>query len=728
MESTISLSGVSPDSDQEVTWNPDRLIRILVVDDEPRLCQSLKQLLELHGYDCSTATGGEAAIAYLTEKRFDLVLLDIKMPDIDGHQVMDHIKSQRLPVDVIVVSGETTFDEATWALQHGAHDFIRKPYVSGELLRSIENVAKKRRLEAEYRSIQNRLRNSEQRHRYFVENSPDIIYMLDRDGRFSFINDKAISLLGYSREELIGRHYSDVVHQDDLEKVQFTFPEHRTGRRAAHEVELRLVRKDGKPASTAYKSNTITVELNAMGVYRGQDINKENDFIGTYGVIRDISERKAAEEIINYQLYHDLLTKLPNRVLFKDRLDIALSHAKRSGKMLAVMYLDLDGFKIINDSLGHLAGDELLQAVAMRIHNCLRESDTLARVGGDEFNLLLPEITQREHAAMIARKIIGTLRSPFVLDGQEIFISVSIGIALHPDDGQSMDVLIRNADIAMYHIKGRGKNGFEFFTHEMVAKINNPFTLESGLRRALDGDQFNLLFQPQQNITTGEIVGVEALLRWNHPEEGLLSPAHFIPLAEETGLISEIGEWVLRAACRELANWRRAGLTSVKMAINLSAVQLYRADFVETVLDILDRNRIPGECLELEITENVLMQDMEHVVKKLDLLASRGIGIAVDDFGTGYSSLGYLQSLPLSMLKIDRSFIQDIQSSKEKNSIISAIVAMAKGLELNLAAEGVETNTQLDYLRSVGCPLAQGYLISKPLTSRQTLEHLLINR
>lgn len=726
MEPTISLSNYSQGSGDDVTRLSEQAIRILIVDDEPRLCQSLKELLELNGYHCTAATAGDAAIRSLDEQRFDLLLLDIRMPDIDGHQVMDHIKLQRLSVDVIVVSGETTFDEATWALQHGAHDFLRKPYVSEELLRSIENVLNKRRLEVENRSIQNKLRDSEQRHRYFVDNSPDIIYMLDREGRFSFVNEKATSLLGYTREELIGKHYSDVVFQDDLDKVQFTFPEHRTGKRAAQDVELRLVRKNGRLAATSSGSNTITVELNAMGVYSGQEIDKENDFLGTYGVIRDISERKAAEEIINYQLYHDLLTKLPNRVLFKDRLEIALSHAKRSGKMLAVMYLDLDGFKIINDSLGHLAGDELLQAVATRIHKCLRESDTLARVGGDEFNLLLPEITRREDAAKIARKIIENLRAPFVLDGQELFISVSIGIALHPDDGQDMDSLIRNADVAMYHIKGRGKNGFEFFNQEMVAKVC-PFTLESGLRRALDENQFSLLYQPQQDIASGEIVGMEALLRWRHPQQGLLAPSQFIPLAEETGVITDIGEWVMRAACRELARWREAGLTSMKMAINLSAVQLYRSDFVETVLEVLEKFRIPGNRLELEITENVLMQDMEHVVRKLDILASHGIGIAVDDFGTGYSSLGYLQSLPLSMLKVDRSFVQDIQSPKENNSIISAIVAMATGLGLNLTAEGVETDIQLEYLRSVGCPLAQGFLISPPLTSSQTMEHFSLN-
>jgi diguanylate cyclase (GGDEF)-like protein/PAS domain S-box-containing protein len=727
VEQTISLSRYSLGPDDEALHASEQTIRILIVDDEPRLCQSLKELLELHGYQCTPAIGGQEAISFLDKQRYDVLLLDIKMPDIDGHQVMDHIKSNRLSVDVIVVSGETTFDEATWALQHGAHDFLRKPYVSGELLRSIDNVIKKRRLEAENRRIQNRLRDSEQRHRYFVDNSPDIVYMLDREGRFSFVNRKATALLGYSREELIGKHYSDVVYQDDLEKVQFAFPEHRTGKRASHDVELRLVRKDGEPTTPAPSSGTVTVELNAMGVYSGREIDKENDFLGTYGVIRDISERKAAEEIITYQLYHDLLTKLPNRVLFKDRLDIALSHAKRGGSMLAVMYLDLDGFKIINDSLGHLAGDELLQAVAIRIHNCLRESDTLARVGGDEFNLLLPEIKRREDAAKIARKIIETLKAPFILEGQEIFISVSIGIALHPDDGQDMDALIRNSDIAMYHIKGRGKNGFEFFNSSMTAKVTSPFTLESGLRRALDENQFNLLFQPQQKIDSGQIVGVEALLRWNHPDEGLLSPTQFIPLAEETGVISEIGEWVLRAACRELAQWRKNGLTSLRMAVNLSAVQLYRVDFVDTVLDILDANRIPGDCLELEITENVLMQDMEHVVKKLDLLAAKGIGIAVDDFGTGYSSLGYLQSLPLSTLKIDRSFVQDIQSSKEKNSIISAIVAMAKGLNLNLTAEGVETEAQLNYLRSIGCPLAQGYLISPPLTSPETIDRFIKN-
>ena len=450
----------------------------------------------------------------------------------------------------------------------------------------------------------------------------------------------------------------------------------------------------------------------------------EKIFWGPTGVIRDISERKQAEEIINYQLYHDLLTSLPNRTLFRDRMEVTLSQSKRTGKKFSVMYLDLDGFKLINDSLGHLVGDELLQAVALRLNKTLRDSDTLARVGGDEFNLLLPEINSADDAAVIAEKIIEVLKPPFLINGHELSISISIGIAIYPDDGQNIETLIRNADMAMYHIKGRGKNGYEFFTNNMISRVSHHYSLESGLRKALDEKQFVLFFQPQQELNNGKVSGVESLIRWQHPQEGMIYPDDFIPLAEETGLIAEVGEWVINEACAELGRWRKNGLSAVKMAVNLSAAQLYRTDFVEKVFHALDLNQLPGQCLELEITENVLMQDMEHVIQKLNQLAARGIGIAVDDFGTGYSSLGYLQSLPLSKLKIDRSFVKKIQSTDEKHSIVSAIVAMAKDLGLSLTAEGVETDVQLDYLKSIDCPQVQGFLISPPLSSEKVFHQL----
>ncbi|PLY13844.1 MAG: two-component system response regulator [Sedimenticola sp.] len=719
----MSVQQSTAKTDRNRSAAAEQKTRILIVDDEPRLCNSLKVLLELRGYSCDTATGGVKALQTLRQSSFDIMLLDLKMPELDGHQVMDYVKTSLPDLDVIIVSGETTFDEATWAYQQGAQDFLRKPYAAGELIRSIEKVVNRRILERENKKLHRELLNSEQQHRFFVNSSPDIIYMLDKDGRFSFVNDRICTLLGYSTDEILGKHYSEIVFQEDLKKIHFNFPEQRTGSRASRGVEFRLVHKNNVKTANFAGFRTVTVELTSMGVY-SWDRAKSRRFLGTYGVIRDISERKQAEEIINYQLYHDLLTSLPNRTLFRDRMAIALSQVKRTGKKLAVMYLDLDGFKVINDSLGHLVGDELLQAVALRLNRTLRDSDTLARVGGDEFNLLLPEIGNADDAAVIAEKIIEALKSPFLINGHELSISISIGIAIYPDDGGNIETLIRNADMAMYHIKGRGKNGYEFFTNNMISRVSHHYSLESGLRKALDEGQFRLFFQPQQELLNGRFTGVESLIRWQHPQEGLIYPDDFIPLAEETGLITDLGEWVINASCAELGRWRKAGLVNIKMAVNLAAAQLYRTDFVEKVFHALDKNKIPGECLELEITENVLMQDMENVVQKLHQLTARGIGIAVDDFGTGYSSLGYLQSLPLSKLKIDRSFVNKIQSIDEKHSIVSAIVAMAKDLGLNLTAEGVETDVQLNYLKSIQCPQVQGFLISPPLSPEKVFSRL----
>ncbi len=684
---------------------------ILIVDDEPRLCDSLKTLLNVNGFRCTVAYSGESAIEMLGESSFDLMLLDLKMPGVDGHQVMDYARTNCPHTDVIVVSGETTFEEATWALHHGAHDFLRKPYVMDELLHSVGNAVKKRHLECVNRHMQKQLAHSEHCHRFVVNNSPDIIYMLDKEGRFHFVNERASMLLGYSVDELIGMHYSEIVHPDDIKVARLAFEEQSAGRRGARNIEFRIKCKD----CVGKGETKIVVEQCAIGLYEEPDIGVGERFTGTYGVMRDISERKKAEETIQYQLYHDLLTTLPNRALFRDRLEMALSHARRNKEKLAILFLDLDGFKIVNDSLGHLLGDELLQAVALRLRNCLRESDTLARVGGDEFNILLPQVRRRTEITDIANNIIEALKEPFLIGMQELYISVSIGISQFPHDGRSIESLLKSADLAMYYIKGRGKNGYQFFSDQVSCSSSSTLPLERGLRGALENEQFVLHYQPQQEMESGRIVGVEALIRWQHPEKGMIMPCDFIPLAEEVGLISEIGEWVLNAACEEFDRLRNLGLVPVRVAVNLSAAQLYREDFVDMVLDVLQRNNMPGEYLELEITENLLMKDMERVVQKLLQLTAHNVRIAVDDFGTGYSSLSYLQTLPLTTLKVDHSFVKNIDSLDEQYSIVNAIVALGKGLGLDIIAEGVEREVQLQYLRGLDCSQVQGFLFSKPL-------------
>ncbi|MEW8029526.1 MAG: EAL domain-containing protein [Candidatus Thiodiazotropha sp.] len=698
--------------------------RILIADDEPRARASLKEILRFTGYETTLAECGSEAIDLLNNGSFDLILLDLNMPDLHGHKVMEHIDSYQLNCDIIVVSGETTFDHATMALRKGAQDFLRKPYAPDELLRSVANVLERRQLKAANQSIQLRLQESESLHKFIVNNSPDMIYLLDHEGRFAFINERVKSLLGYDQKEIIGEHFSKLIHTEDIERAQFTFNERRAGERATRSAELKLSSKNNN-GSRFFDSGTVPVELSSIGIYTTNN-DKTKSFIGTYGVARDISERKQAEELIKYQLYHDLLTNLPNRSLFRDRLNMAMAQSKRSGKKLAIMYLDMDRFKIINDSLGHYVGDELLKMVGQRLRSELREADTLARVGGDEFNLLVPEINDIQDARNLAEKILRLTLEPFIIKNEEIFISFSIGISIYPSDGDTKDSLIKHADIAMYKVKNAGKNGYAFYSEKMKAHFSQSLDIENGLRKAISTNELCLYYQPQFDINNGYMRGVEALVRWKHPEKGTIQPNEFISVAEESGLIIPLGEWVLRRACMDIKRWMEQEGISLHLSVNISMQQLEMDQFVSKALKIIKRHQLPKNTLELEITEHAIMQDMEKAIDALTKLSHKGIRIAIDDFGTGYSSLGYLQNLPINTLKIDRSFVQGIKTS-EDNSIIDAIIAMAKGLNLNLIAEGVENQTQIDHLSRAGCGLAQGFFYSHPVPEDELLKFIKSN-
>ncbi|MCG8048502.1 MAG: EAL domain-containing protein [Candidatus Thiodiazotropha endolucinida] len=698
--------------------------RILIADDEPRARASLKEILRFTGYETTLAECGSEAIDLLNSASFDLILLDLNMPDLHGHKVMEHIDSYRLNCDIIVVSGETTFDHATMALRKGAQDFLRKPYAPDELLRSVANVLERRQLKATNQSIQLRLQESESLHKFIVNNSPDMIYLLDHEGRFAFINERVKSLLGYDQKEIIGEHFSKLIHTEDIERAHFTFNERRAGERATRSAELKLSSKNNN-GSRFFDSGTVPVELSSIGIYTTND-DKTKSFIGTYGVARDISERKQAEELIKYQLYHDLLTNLPNRSLFRDRLNMAMAQSKRSGKKLAIMYLDMDRFKIINDSLGHYVGDELLKMVGQRLRSELREADTLARLGGDEFNLLVPEINDIQDARNLAEKILRLTLEPFIIKNEEIFISFSIGISIYPSDGDTKDSLIKHADIAMYKVKNAGKNGYAFYSEKMKAHFSQSLDIENGLRKAISTNELCLYYQPQFDINNGYMKGVEALVRWKHPEKGTIQPNEFISVAEESGLIIPLGEWVLRRACTDIKRWMEQEGISLQLSVNISMQQLEMDQFVNKALKIIKRHQLPKDTLELEITEHAIMQDMEKAIDALTKLSHKGIRIAIDDFGTGYSSLGYLQNLPINTLKIDRSFVQGIKTS-EDNSIIDAIIAMAKGLNLNLIAEGVENQTQIDHLSRAGCGLAQGFFYSHPVPEDELLKFIKLN-
>jgi diguanylate cyclase (GGDEF)-like protein/PAS domain S-box-containing protein len=681
--------------------------RVLIVDDEPGQLGSLKELVSLTGYQVEAAASGVAAIDFLTNHTYEVMLLDLKMPDMSGYSVIDFVMKNEIEVKIIVVSGESNFDAVTTALRQGAYDFIKKPYMADELLSTIKNAAHRKGLEVANKEILQKLEESEFLHRFIVDNSPDVVFMLDSEGRFTFLNDTTYSLLGYDKSELIGKHYSTIVAGQSTDQARYVFMERRSGERKSRHVELKFKCKD-QAEYRYFDTSSMSVDM-----VSATEAAPDAKVRGTYGVARDITERKQAEELIKFQAYHDLLTHLPNRTLLEDRLSMAITQANRNNQKLAVMFLDLDRFKWVNDTLGHAMGDRLLQSVSRRLENCLRRGDTLARFGGDEFALVLPQIQNQQDAIIIAEKMLNALKDPFEIDDHELYVTSSIGIALYPDAGESMDTLIQSADIAMYHIKERSKNGYQLFDDAISAHTNSRLTLERELRVAMTSGQLRVCYQPQVKAATEEIVGFEALVRWEHPKKGVIFPGDFIPIAEETGLILQLGNQVLETACSDLSRWRDEGLVQARVSINFSALQVDQDDFIENIVSRLSKYNIPGSCLEVEITENVIMSDMTHVIQKLRHLTRLGIKIAIDDFGTGYSSLSYLQQFPISTLKIDKSFISSIQASDGGSSIVDAIVAMAKGLKLNLIAEGVENHSQLDYLKDLGCHEIQGFLFGR---------------
>ncbi len=433
----------------------------------------------------------------------------------------------------------------------------------------------------------------------------------------------------------------------------------------------------------------------------------------------NITELKLAEKAIHQLAQYDTLTRLPNRMLLQDRLGQVLAKAKRERQRAAILFLDLDRFKLINDSLGHAAGDNLLKVVAARLNDCVRRSDTVARLGGDEFIIVLPSVPQTEDVTLIAQKVLDSLAHPVDLDGQEVFTSTSIGIAMYPADGRDVDSLIRCADMAMYRAKETGRNSYRFFSAEMNQQMVQRLAMETGLRHALDRGELQLHYQEQTDLASGKITGMEVLLRWQHPDLGLLAPADFIDLAEETGLILPIGEWVLRTACAQNRSWQEAGLAPMRIAVNLSARQFNHHRLVDTVTMILEETRLSPKWLELELTENLLSNDIEATVAQLQNLKKIGVSLAIDDFGTGFSSLRNLKQLPIDRLKIDHSFLQGLGSGADSSAIIKTIIGMAHNLGPRVIAEGVETNQQRDFLQQNGCDEIQGYFFSRPVSKEE---------
>jgi diguanylate cyclase (GGDEF)-like protein/PAS domain S-box-containing protein len=545
------------------------------------------------------------------------------------------------------------------------------------------------------------LRDSEERYRTLFERNQAGVFRTSEAGLILDCNDAFARILGFgAREECIGksmlRHYQDLWQRTALmQKMR------QSGMLADEEVALKRI--DGGPAWVLANAMLLPAKDGGPQILEGTVI--------------DITQRKNAERQIVYQAYHDALTGLPNRMLFYDRLAQALTLARRDERGLAVLFLDLDQFKLVNDTLGHAAGDRLLVEISRRLQHTLRESDTVARVGGDEFTLLLRNIDEGTDAARAAQKVLEAIARPAEVDGQRLYLTTSIGISLYPADGEEAEALMTSADIAMYRAKELGRNRYQLCTPAMNAKSVARLTLEQDLRRAVERGELALLYQPQVRIATGEVVGVEALLRWNHPQRGLVRPGEFIGVAEETRLILPICEWVLRSACEQARRWHQEGAARLSVAVNLSAVQFQQRSLVNVVQQILDQTAVDPGWLVLEITESAAMQDAELTVEVLAVLRGMGLRIAIDDFGTGHASLSYLRQFPIDALKIDRAFVSDLETRRENSAIVNAIIGLAHGLDLEVIAEGVETEGQLRFLAEQGCEDYQGFLISQPLAA-----------
>jgi diguanylate cyclase (GGDEF)-like protein/PAS domain S-box-containing protein len=520
------------------------------------------------------------------------------------------------------------------------------------------------------------------------------------------VNRRCEELLGYASDALVGAPESDIfISEDDCRLAMAAFYPY-FARGENHSEERRLRRRDG---------GTVWCLVS------GTALDPRRPHEGAVWVIADISEAKESQEKLDHLAHHDALTALPNRLLFHDRLQHALARAAREEEQLAVLFIDLDRFKNVNDTLGHHVGDELLKQVAGALAGRLRDGDTLARLGGDEFIVLLENVDGEYGARLVADKLVAMFEQPFTVSDYELFVTCSVGVSLFPRDGADLNLLVRNADVAMYQAKARGRNGYQFYAASMNGEGVERLRLESLLRRAIDRNEISLAYQPQVEIDSGRMIGVEALVRWHSPELGQVSPARFIPLAEDIGFISQLGKWVLAEACRQMVRWQEAGLEVPKMAVNLSVRQFERGGIAGMVGDVLAETGLAPQRLQLEVTESVIMNTGDALVYINDLRRI-GVGLAIDDFGTGYSSLAYLKQLPVQTLKIDRSFIKDISTDANDEAIAIAIIQLGKSLNLSVIAEGVENEEQAAFLLRHGCTRAQGYLYSRPVTAAQILE------
>jgi diguanylate cyclase (GGDEF)-like protein/PAS domain S-box-containing protein len=549
------------------------------------------------------------------------------------------------------------------------------------------------------------LRESEERFSSTMELAAIGIAHVGRGGRFIYANPQLCEMLGYSEAELLELTVADITHPDDAGATDELREQLRAGAIKSFKLEKRYLRKDGTPLW--------------VGLTIAQKRDKRGQPLYDVSIVEDISERKRAEEKVQYLATHDGLTGLPNRVMFAELLGLATETAHRYHRQFAVLFVDLDRFKVINDTLGHEAGDVLLREVAARLRDCLRASDIVARLGGDEFVVLLQEVSGETQIGAIARSILSAVMKPVVILGHECRVTASIGVCMHTEESQDEQAIMKHADMAMYLAKEEGKNNYQFYTQDMKAHSIERLRLETNLRRALEQQEFSLHYQAKVDFRTGGITGVEALLRWQTPELGSVSPMQFIPLAEETGLIVPIGKWVLREACEQNVAWQREGLPPIRMSVNLSMRQLNDDSLIPEIEKVLRETGMAPGLLELEVTESTIMHNAERAVKVLTAIKALGVRLAIDDFGTGYSSLAHLKRFPIDTLKVDRSFIREVPKDAEDRAIAEAIIAMGKTLSLTVVAEGVETPEQQAFLRERACDEMQGYYFSTPVTPQE---------
>jgi len=631
------------------------------------------------------------------------VVLDMTSPDGQGIETFDKLFEAAPSVPILILIGANGEEMARKAVRHGARDYLVKNQGDGYRLRQAVRTMMERR-STDAMLLENQVANAT------LDSIGEAVLRTDMRGNVAYLNRMAENLTGWRQQKALGHPVGDVLRIIDAvsgaavrDALEIVMQEDKTAGVTANCINCILVRPDG------FK---LGIEITVTPIH-----DQDGAATGAVVAFRDVSAARATSLEMSHRAQHDFLTDLPNRMLFNDRLKQAISLAVRQDKQLAVMFVDLDHFKKINDSLGHGVGDKLLQSVAGRLVTCVRRTDTVCRMGGDEFVVLLSQVENGEDAAVSARKILRALALPHIIDNKSLDVNVSIGVSTYPSDGPDAESLMNKADTAMYEAKQHGRNNYQFFRRDMHARLADRQLLERDLRFALGRNEFLLHYQPKFNLQAGGITGVEALIRWEHPQRGMVSPGQFVPIAEECGLILAIGRWVLLEACRQARAWNDAGLGVVPIAVNVSASEFRDKDFLSGVRAVLIATGVEPQNLELELTESVLMRDAESTVRTLAALKAMGVQLAIDDFGTGYSSFTYLRRFPVDALKLHQSFVQEITDDPRDATIVDAMINIGRSLKRRVIAEGVETRAQLKFLQRHGCAEGQGYYFSRPVVA-----------